>query len=400
MCRGKFSFTIDFPHGIISSVENKAELKDRVTGALKRQDPVKGLPGTRISSIEVKPREPFDISFELSSGKSRVRVFGEIKDAFSPKLLEEISPWVNRVKSMRNDVAYAMIAPAFSSQAQAYCIANEIDFLDLAGNIFISVPGQFTVQRTGMRVQEESSSASPRIINVFSGRASRVLRVLLEKPRPWTLSEIAAELDRESQRVSKEILTTEITFNISLGFISKTLRSLEEQLWIRRRDGQMLVPEPRRLLAQWAEKYKERFRWRLRSSFLTSNPYGSDVDTVGQCLRNEFRQLPFAFTGVAAAAARAPYLDAETVDIFLPNAASESELRSLDRRQSRKPRLRFVYPYDSGVFMYSQRSKPVAGVPLVSDIQAYLDLYAQGGRELKQAECLFDKVIQPRWAPA
>lgn len=382
-------------------METNRTLKDRVTAALKRQDPTKGLPGVRISNIEVQPREPFDVSFELSSGKSRVRVFGEIKDAFSPKLLEEISPWVKRIKSMRNDVAYAMIAPALSPQVQTYCIANEIDFLDLAGNVFISVPGQFTVQRTGMRAQEEPSTATePRIINVFSGRASRVLRVLLEKPRTSTLSEIGAELNRESQRVSKEILRSEISFTISLGFISKTLRSLEEQLWIRRRGGQMLVPEPRRLLTQWAEKYKERFRWRLRTSFLTSNPYGSDVNTIGECLRNEFRQLPFAFTGVAAAAARAPYLDAEMVDIFLPDAAGESQLRLLDRRQSRKPRLRFIYPYDAGVFMYSQDSKPVAGVPLVSDIQAYLDLYAQGGRELKQAEYLFDKVIQPRWAAA
>jgi hypothetical protein len=66
--------------------------------------------------------------------------------------------------------SYAMIAPAFSSQAQAYCIASEIDFLDLAGNVFISVPGQFTAQRTAMRGQEEPSSSGLRITNVFSGR--------------------------------------------------------------------------------------------------------------------------------------------------------------------------------------------------------------------------------------
>lgn len=381
-------------------MKEKAELKNRITASLKRQEPVKGL-GTRISNVETEPREPFDISFELSSGKSRIRVFGEIKDAFSPKLLEEISPWVKRVKSMRNDVAYAMIAPAFSPQAQTYCITNEIDFLDLAGNLFISVPGQFTLQRIGMRAQQQPSPSSTlRIINVFSGRSSRVLRVLLERPKPWTLSEIAAELDRESQRVSKKTLRTEISFNISLGFISKTLRSLEEQIWLVRRGRQMVVPEPRHLLTQWAEKYKERFRWRLRSSFLTFNPYGLDVNAVGAGLRKEFSQLPFAFTGVAAAAALAPYLDLGTVDIFLPSIALESQLRSLDGRQSCEERLRFIYPYDAGVFMYSQGSTQGPGLPLVSHIQAYLDLYAQGGRELKQAEYLFDKVIQPRWAAA
>lgn len=379
----------------------KAQLEKRTAAALKQQEPLKGLPGARVSKVKLKPREPFDISFELASGKGRVRVFGEIRQAFSPKLLDEISPWIKRVKSMRNDVAYAMIAPAFSSQAQSYCVDNEIDFIDLAGNIFISVPGQLTIQRTGMRAQlGRASAAALCIVNVFSGRSSRVLRVLLEKPKPWTLTDIAEELDRETQRVSRDVLRTEINFNISLGFISKTLRSLEEQLWIRRRNGQLLVPEPRRLLVQWAEKYKERFRWRLRSSFQTSNPYGSDVNTIGDGLRNEFGQLRFAFSGVAAAAIRAPYLDAGTADIFLLNAGNTSSLRSLERRESREPRLRFIYPYDAGVFMYSQESRPAAGVPLVSDIQTYLDLYAQGGRELKQAEYLFDKVIKPRWAAA
>jgi hypothetical protein len=110
--------------------------------------------------------------------------------------------------------------------------------------------------------------------------------------------------------------------------------------------------------------------------------------------------LPFAFTGVAAAAVRAPYLDLATVDIFLPNSSDGSQLSSLDARQSRDERFRFMYPYDIGVFMYSRYSKPVACVPVVSDIQAYLDLYAQGGRELKQADHLFEKVIQPHWAAA
>jgi hypothetical protein len=118
-------------------VENKAKLKDRVTATLERQGSVKGLPGARISKVEAEPNEPFDISFELSSGNGRIRVFGEIKEMFSPKLLEELSPWIKRVKSMRNDVAYAVIAPVFSPQAQSYCVENEVDFLDLAGNVSV-----------------------------------------------------------------------------------------------------------------------------------------------------------------------------------------------------------------------------------------------------------------------
>jgi hypothetical protein len=44
--------------------------------------------------------------------------------------------------------------------------------------------------------------------------------------------------------------------------------------------------------------------------------------------------------------------------------------------------------------MYSQLQDEI---PVVSDIQLFLDLYARGGRDLKQAEYLLAKVIGPRW---
>jgi hypothetical protein len=58
------------------------------------------------------------------------------------------------------------------------------------------------------------------------------------------------------------------------------------------------------------------------------------------------------------------------------------------------PKLRFIYPYDEGVFLYSRRE---SSFPKVSNIQAYLDLYARGGRDLKQADVLLENAIEPRW---
>jgi hypothetical protein len=59
-----------------------------------------------------------------------------------------------------------------------------------------------------------------------------------------------------------------------------------------------------------------------------------------------------------------------------------------------KPTLRFILPYDVGVFMYAREAQEI---PIVSDTQAYLDLYARGGRDLKQAEYLLERAIEPRW---
>ena len=73
--------------------------------------------------------------------------------------------------------------------------------MDLAGNVSINVPGSFTLQRLGMQSKEWSApSNSLPSTNMFSGRSSRVLRVLLEESRAWTLTGIANELQAETKR--------------------------------------------------------------------------------------------------------------------------------------------------------------------------------------------------------
>jgi len=47
--------------------------------------------------------------------------------------------------------------------------------------------------------------------------------------------------------------------------------------------------------------------------------------------------------------------------------------------------------------MYAKR---VGKALVVSEVQAYLDLYARGGRDLKQAEVLLSSTIQRRWSTA
>jgi len=372
------------------------QFEKTVLEALRNQAPVRDLPGVRIRTVRQQPEERFDVSFELESGTSRVLVFGEIKPSLSPKLLEELAPWIRRMKSLRPGVSFALISEALSPRSQSYAIENGIDFLDLDGNISINLPGTFTLQRLGIRGKKPNTApnALP-ATNVFSGRSSRILRVLLEKPKPRTLTEIATEMTDESRRFKQRFPASQLEFTITMGAISKAISSLDQQLWVRRQDSSIVVPEPRRLLIEWAEKYRERYRWRLRSSFEVSNPFGRAVSEVSAGLKPLITG-PYALTG-AAAAGDAPFVDLDRIDIFLLTAKDDRALRRLDERPEEGPRLRFIYPYDPGVFMYSISDR---SIPRVSNIQAYLDLYAQGGRDLKQADYLLDKDIEPRWKAA
>jgi hypothetical protein len=193
------------------------------------------------------------------------------------------------------------------------------------------------------------------------------------------------------------ILDSKTTLYCQSRSYLQALSSLEEQLWIRRQNSTVVVPEPRRLLLEWAEKYEERFRWRLRSSFETSNPFGKNLNEVNIGLQS-LVESPYAFTA-AAAAVDAPLIDLDRVDIFLLPNHDDAKLRQLNQSAVLQgaPKLRFIYPYDEGVFLYSKRESLF---PRVSNIQAYLDLYARGGRDLKQADYLLDAAIAPSWKAA
>lgn len=377
----------------------ESEIETMVAEALRGQRPVRGLPGVSIQNVKEQPEQPFDISFDLLSGPNRIQVLGEIKRSFTPRLLEEIAPWIRRLKSLRGDVSVAVIAPALSPQAQAFCIENGIDFVDLAGNIYVNVPGKFTLQRSGVRTPSEllATSDNARTVNVFSGRFSRVLRVLLERPKVWTVTEIAGELAAESSRFEDREAGQGIDFKISQGSISKAVRGLEEQLWIRRRGTSIIVAEPKRLLEQWAEKYKERYRWRLRSSFQIGNPFGTELAALAEGI-GVLVDVPYTFTGAIATTADAPFIDIDVVEIFvLDDGQKTARLRELNATGGNKPPIRAIFPYDAGVFMYTRK---IGAALVVSPVQAYLDLYARGGRDLKQAEYLLNNVIQPRWGNA
>jgi len=380
-------------------MEKMPKTEEMIFESLRSQVPVKGLPGVSIQDVREQPEQPFDISFELLSGANRILVLGEIKAAFSPRLLEEIGPWIRRLKSLRPDVSVAVIAPALSSQAQEFCIQNGIDFLDLAGNVFINVPGRFTLQRNGVRARSELAApfGNARTVNVFSGRFSRVLRVLLKKPTLWTVTGIARELEAESRRFTERYPEASIDFKVSQGSISKAVTGLEEQLWVRRRGTSIIVPEPKRLLEQWAEKYKERYRWRLRTSFQTGNPFGTELAVLANGV-GSLVSGPYAFTGAMATTTDAPFIDIDVVDMFvLSGTTSATALRDLKSAASSGPPIRVITPYDAGVLMYERN---VGKASIVSSVQAYLDLYARGGRDLKQAEYLLNNVIEPGWRNA
>lgn len=408
--------------------------EQEILQALKNNEPFTGLQSVRVADVVEQPG--FDAKLVLQFDGTTVEVYAEIKSTCTPKEADRIATGLSRLKSTRKDAAFALVCPALSPRSQSLCIDKGVDFIDLAGNISISVPGKLLIQRTGQRVPEKIGA--PFYRNPFSGKSSRILRVLLQKPQSWTLREVTEELESQTRRSR----CPGLEFQVTAGFASRVLRSLEEQLLIARRPtpfdpdqavsdenlkeeglvargNPISVLEPKRLLNTWAEKYKERFRWNLRRAVKVPNPWGADLKSVQRGLNSAYQFFShattgasnnsvqagseavfqpgcYAFTSAAASSVTAPYVDADLIDLFVADTEYAWKIKaSLADRRGLGPDLRVIFPYDAGVFLYARE---VDGVPIVSDVQAYLDLFARGGRDFKQAEYLFEKRIAPAWA--
>ena len=356
---------------------------------LKTNEPFEGLAGVSAIFPEDQDESQADLRFDLKFGGNQIAVYAEVKSACTPKLTQQIVAWLAKMKSLRADSAFALICPYLSPESQSICIDNNVDFVDLSGNIYMNVAGRLLIQRTGLKNRTRQRRPFP---NPFSGRSSRVVRVLLEAPaKEWTISELAAGVVDQDLRNQLGIED----FRVSIATVSKAVSGLEEQLLIRRANSAVKVPEPKRLLMKWAELYKNRYRWYLRRAFTCSNPFGSDLAAVTKGLRKLAAKAPFAFSGSAAASLTAPFVDLDVIDLFISEDTLPQGLRQFPSGDSLGPDLRVIYPYDMGVFMYAQL---ISGVPVVSDVQAYLDAFASGGRDQKQAEYLLSRNIEPRWS--
>jgi hypothetical protein len=368
----------------------------------KQNKPFEGLKGINLLNIFAEsynsinnnlyrnniPSIRSDIELKMDFSGVPITLYGEIKNQVTPKLLEQIAPLFLRQNKFNNKEIYALITPYLTASSQNYCLKSGINFIDLSGNISITVPGRIMIQRIGQKNKFPSKQI---LRNPFWGASSRVLRVLLQYPRrKWGISEIEKELKIESD-------IQKVDFKLSLASISKTIRSLEEELLIRKDQRSIIVPDPKILLFRWVDKYKEISKRVIRRFSFSNNPYGSEIVSSIKRLIVDLPDFNNSIVmGSTAANMVAPYLETDKITLYISKNNNWEIPEVIDQlRNSIGPGFELYYPFDEGVFMYSREKE---GIRIASDIQIYLDCYSKGGREQKQADYVFENVIEKRWA--
>jgi hypothetical protein len=259
-------------------------------------------------------------------------------------------------------------APYISPQAADICRNAGIGYFDLAGNCYLSFGGVYI---------HNAGSANPfgekrDLRSLYSPKAERVLRVLLNAPRQrWKTQELAQ------------------TAQVSLGQVANVKKLLADREWLKTDLTGMGLSNPSALLDEWAQRYDFR-RNQLKEYYTLADVAEAEVQFSEAC---EQLGHSYALTGFSAASRIAPMVRYQRMSAFI-NGEIEPIATALGWKSvSSGANVSLLIPYDNGVFY---AAKNVGGSQIVGLVQTYLDLQNSRGRGQEAADAI-RKELEKTW---
>ena len=244
-----------------------------------------------------------------------------------------------------------LIVPKMGDLGAELCAKGNVNWLDLAGNASIEVPG-LRVHIEGKKPQSKPIELG---FNPFSRQASRVVHALLLEPqKPWNRADLSK------------------TTSLTKGYVAKTVSALKDADLIteQRQTGQPLVlrvKTPQTLLDAWAERYR-----RPRPDVYGLLPTRDGFETIQRVHKLLTAvDTKYAFTGLAAAAAYTHFGSFRRVSLYAPEPLPASIIGELDVSLDKRGR-NVVVTYDrAGIEVGAEK---IEHLSYVSPILTYLDL--------------------------
>ncbi len=330
------------------------DLEARITRALREL-----LPDFQVIAERGARTTAWDATFKIRSGRTTRQVLVEYKSVGEPRYLAQAIT-VLTLATRQAPRSYSLIAaPYIGPEGQRLCREAGVGYVDWTGNAFLRFDGILVDRRSG----ERPARTKARLRRLFSPKSSRIVRILLNRPADaWTLSRLATE-------AAVSVRTAHLVIN-----------ALEEKAFVDKRRGAIRLAKPGSLLDLWAENYRlEQHRRQTFYSFIRSpRELASKLAAEASA-----QQIQLALTLHAGAALVAPFVRYTELHVYVAGDIDRF-VRALDLRPVETGGgVHFFTPSDEGVFYGVQT---IEGLPVVSNVQLYLDLLHYPARGREQAE--------------
>jgi hypothetical protein len=303
-----------------------------------------------------------DLVLALEWQNQRRKFVVEFKGQSAPSYLAGAIEQVRAYAAATPELLPLVIVPYLGPRSLERLIAAGVSGLDLCGNGVINIPGEWFVFRTGEKNRFKSSLP---IKNIYRGASSIAARVFLLRPNYQSVNEVRDEILKRNG-------------NVSLPTVSKVLKALQEDLIISRND-EIRVLQPERLLEQLQNSYRRpRTKPRLQGK----------INNLGEFLRTAARVAEVNKASIARRS-QTPYVvlpsSNEINSFYVSSLAPFLKGFGFEFEEtSRFPNVEFLETDDPTVYFDRRGTSP----PIISPVEAYLELSNGGKREQEAAEPL------------
>jgi len=312
----------------------------------------------------------------LASGSIHLCV--ELQHAASrAKLIDAVE--LARLAPPDGEPSIPVIVSAYFSPASQQLLRDaNAAFVDYAGNAWLTAPG-IHIDRRGFANPGKEERGQR---DLFSDKASLILRTLLVARFPMGVREIASSVSSQDERI-----------RLTPGYVSKVVGELERRGYVARSDEKIVLRHAEELLRDWTSAYRGRRRPAPRSLFILAPSAEDLLPRIGASFDAE--GADYAFTGHAGASLIDRYAAFDVADVYVKDlegvAPALADLGA--RRVERGGNVNMSVPYyRESAFYDRQMSK--GGMKVASDLQLYLDLYHYPVRGREQAEHLYERRLR------
>jgi hypothetical protein len=300
-----------------------------------------------------------------------------LRDPTRAQLIDAVE--LARLVASDGDPSIPVIASAYLSPANQQLLRDaNAAFIDYAGNARLAVPG-IHIDRRGFANPGKEERGQR---DIFSDKASLVLRTLLVADSPMGVREIASAVSSNDERIT-----------LTPGYVSKVVGELDRRGYAARRGDKVVLRHTRELLSDWTASYRGRRRPVPASYFILAPSTEELPPRVGDAF--SAGGVDYAFTGHAGASLVDRYSVFDVADVYVRDLEDVTPaLAALGaRRVERGGNVNISVPhYRESAFYDQQLSR--GGIKVVSNLQLYLDLYDYPVRGREQAEHLYERRLR------
>jgi DNA-binding transcriptional ArsR family regulator len=333
---------------------------EKVPGLIK-----KNIPTLAIKKILRQPKVKgmvLDMIIDVEVGGRNKKLIIEVKSRGFPLQILQSIPFLHKAASQIKNSYPIFVSDFISKRGAAICKENNIGYIDLTGNCYLGLKEAY-IEKVG---EEQIQRTRSILKKLFSPKASRIVRALLEEPkRLWGITELSE------------------TVKVALGYTHEVMgKLLKEGYIIRQEDKQIRLSRASDLLNDWASQHK------IPSESIHS--YYFSIKDPQELMKKiakvaKANKITYCFTLHSGVSLVAPFMRFSDVHFYylgdLKKIVKQLELEEIEFGGV----VHLIEPCDEGVFY---RKQTIGGKDVACNIQLYLDLNQYPARGKEQAEFL------------